>query len=87
MAEEAVATLAGLETIETTDSGERCMAALGDESRGVALDVVAVRLLDLGGGENDFEQINAILGVVELGGRIVPRIHETHELARFDLCA
>lgn len=87
VAEEAVAAFVGLETIETTDGSERCEAALEDESRGVALDVLAVRLFDLGGGENDFEQINAILGVIELGGHIVPRVQETHEFARLDLRA
>ena len=86
-AEEAVAALAGLETIETTDGSLRCGAALENESRGVALDVLVVRLCNLGGGENDFEQINAIHGVIELGGHIVPRAHETHEFAHLDLRA
>ena len=84
---EAVAAFVGLETIETTDGSERCVAALEDESRGVALNVLAVRLLDAGGGENDSEQIHAILGVIKLGGHIIPRVQETHEFARLDLRA
>ena len=86
-AEEAIMALTGLEIIETTDGNMRCEAALEDELREVALDVLAVRLHDLGGGENDFEQINAILRVIKLGGHIVPRVHETHEFPCLDLHA
>ncbi|TFY62247.1 hypothetical protein EVG20_g6775 [Dentipellis fragilis] len=73
VAKEAVAACAGLEAIETADGGERRVAALDNESGGVALDVLAVGLPDLSGGENDFEQIEAILGIVERGGAVVAR--------------
>ena len=87
VAEEAVAAFVGFETVETTDGGERRVAALDDESGGVAHNVLAVWLLDLGGGENDLEQVEAILWVIELGGRIVARVQETHKLAGFNLGA
>lgn len=77
----------GLKSIETTNGSERRVAALDDESRGVALNVLAVRLLDVGGGENDFEQIHAIYGVIKLGGHIIRRVQETHDFARLNLRA
>jgi hypothetical protein len=84
VAVEAVAAFVGLKSIETTDGSERRVAALDDESRGVALNVLAVRLLDVGGGENDFEQIHAIFGVIKLGGHVIPRVQATHESARLN---
>lgn len=87
VAVEAVAALVGLETIETTNGSERCVAALEGESRRVAFNVLAVRFFDAGGGENDSEKIHAILGVIKLGGDIIPRVQETHEFARLNLRA
>ena len=84
---EAITSCLGLKAIETTDSGTRCAATFEDELRGVAVDVLSVRLLDLGGGENGFELVDAILRVVERGGYVAPRVKKTREFACLDLRA
>ena len=74
-ADEAVAALMRLEPTKTTNRGERGETAFDHESHGVALQVLIVGLTYLSGGESASELEKAILGVVELGLCVVPRIH------------
>ena len=85
--DEAVAALMRLEPSKTTNRGERGVTAFDHESHGVTLQVLIVGLTYLSGGENASELEKTILGVVELGLRVVPRVHQAHKRAGVDFSA
>jgi hypothetical protein len=75
VADEAVAALMRLKPIKTTNRGECGVTTFDHESHGAALQVQTVGFPYLSGSENASEFEEAILGVVELGLRVVPRVH------------
>ena len=72
---------------KTTNRGERGVTTFDHESHGVALQVPIVRFTYLSGGENASEPEKTTCGVVELGLRVDPGVHQAHKLAGVDFSA
>lgn len=83
-ADETIDTLLGFKAAKTTNGGEGGMTTFNDISHGIAIEVLVVGSLDLGGGHDLFELEEAVRGVVEFGLRIITRIHLAHERAGVD---
>ena len=70
-----------------TNRGERSETVFDHESHGVALQVLIVGLAYLSGSKNVSEPKKTILGIVELGLCVVPRVHQAHKLAGVNFSA
>lgn len=65
-----------LEPIERADGGVRAEAALDNATNAIALQVQAVRIVDLIGGEHASETKETIFGVLELRRDVDTFVHE-----------
>jgi len=76
-----------LESIQTTDRGERGEAAFNNVSHGVAIVVFVFGRAYLFGGENASELEETIDGIIKIGRRPDARVHQADELAGVNLRA
>jgi hypothetical protein len=68
---DAVTALMRFEPCKTTDGCERGVTAFDNEPHRVAIEVLVVGVLDLGGGKNGSELVEAVFRMVERSFRIV----------------